>query len=129
MGSSFPPRLLTWFDEGMARGQFLVPGGRHIILNEFPRLMKETRLLASTGVTAENLRAFFLAMNSTVETLADGSPEGICRSLASERGTMPALRNAMVPIGPRQHVERWFVFMPPLGTLREGWRDVSRRLC
>ena len=128
MGSSSHYRLLTWFDEGAASGRFAVPSGRHIILNEFPRLMKETRLLATAGVDAEDLRSFFQAINPVVETLVDVSPEGIKRRLLLERGAIPALRNAVISIAPTQRAERWFVYMPPLRTLRAGWQDVKRQL-
>ena len=112
----------------MVYGQFSVPSGRHIILNEFPRLMKETRLLASAGVAAEDLRSFIMTINPAVETLPDGSPEGISRRLIAERGTIPALRKAVITFAPKQRAERWFVYMPPLRTLREGWRDTKQHL-
>ena len=68
MGSRFHPYLPGWFDQGLTAGQFKVPGGRHIVLNQFPRLMKESRLLARAQVDADSLTNYW--------PMAGGSPSG-----------------------------------------------------
>ena len=128
MGSRFHPLLLTWFDEGMATGRFSVPSGRHIILNEFPRLMKENRLRASAGVDLEDLRDFLMAINPNVITVPDGSTTGLRRQLSIERDRLPALRKVFVPMLPAQKQEYWFVYTPPLAVMREGWRDLRSQM-
>lgn len=128
MASRFDPRLVAWFDEGIARGCFKVPSGRHIILNEFPRLMKASRLKASAGVDAEMLRAFLLEINPNIVTLADGSANGLRRQLELEHDPLPALRKAFIPELPGRAHEEWFVYTPPLDVLRRGWNGIRRDL-
>ena len=128
MGSRFHPRLVSWFDGGMFAGRFTIPSGRHIILNEFPRLMKERRLQASAGVDLDGLRDFLISINPNVITVPDGSSEGIRMQLSIERDRLPALRKVFVPMLPAQKQECWFVYMPPLSIMREGWREMRVQL-
>ena len=100
MGSRFHPRLATWFDEGLACGKFDVPSGRHIILNEFPRLMPESRLLASAGVDRTSLREFLLTVNPNVISIPDGSAEGMRQQLALECDQLPGLRKVFTRLPP-----------------------------
>ena len=125
MGSRFHPRLASWFEEGLAAGRLQVPNGRHIVLNQFPRLLKETRLAASAQVDAESLREFLLAINPKVETVQDGSPDGLKRRLASESAMLPGLRKVMIPVLPFQRDECWFVYTPPLAVMRESWQRLK----
>jgi hypothetical protein len=128
MGSRFHPRLVAWFDEGLRSGLFKVPNGRHIVLNEFPRLMKESRLRASAGVDPESLREFLVAINPNVVTVPDGSPRGMRQQLAIERDQLPALRKVSVPVLPTHQHEYWFVYTPPLAVMRQGWFDIKSKL-
>ena len=124
MGSRFHPRLATWFDEGLACGKFDVPSGRHIILNEFPRLMPEARLLASAGVDRTSLREFLLTVNPNVISIPDGSAEGMRQQLALECDQLPGLRQVFTRLPPSESYEAWFVYTPPLATMRQGWQSV-----
>jgi len=125
MGSLLHPRLVDWFDAGMARGQFDLPSGRHIILNQFPRLMKVSRLRASAGVDSDSLCQFFRVMNPNVVTVSDGSPLGLRHQLQCECDRLPALRKVFVPVLPYQRDEYWFIYTPPLAVMRQGWRDFT----
>jgi hypothetical protein len=122
MGSQFHLRLAAWFDEGLESGRFDVPSGRHIILNQFPRLMKEARLCASAGIDVDSLRNFVLAINPHVVTVPDGSASGLKQQLTIECGERPGLRKAFVPVLPHHTWECWFVYTPPLMAMRRSWR-------
>lgn len=124
MGSRFHPYLVDWFDTGLAIGQFKVASGRHIILNQFSRLMPEKRLLASATVDPDSLRDFFRAINPYVVDLPDWSPTAMKRQLAGENDRLPALRKVTMPKRPFQDSEVWFVYTPPLDVMRDSWRDV-----
>ena len=128
MGSRFHPRLAAWFDQGLSSGRFDVPDCRHIILNQFPRLMRESRVLASAGVDADSLREFLLAINPTVVSVADGSSSGLRQQLAIERDDVPGLRKVFVQVSPVHNHERWFVYTPPLAAMRHSWSAVRPRL-
>lgn len=128
MGSRFHPYLPVWFDQGLTSGQFKVPGGRHIVLNQFPRLMKESRLLASAQVDADSLRDFLISINPIVVTVSDGSASGLRRHLDTERGQVPGLRKAFLQIRPRLKLERWFIYTPPLDTMRQSWNQIRDQL-
>lgn len=128
MVSQYHPRLVAWFDEGLAAGRFKVPNGRHIVLNEFPRMMRETRLRASAGVDPESLKKFLLALNPRVRSVVDGSPEGLRRHLMTEVESLPALRKVHVPLASAQVHETVFVYTPPLETMRQGWRAYGASL-
>lgn len=128
MGSQLHPRLFEWLDDGLTSGQFKVPGGRHVILNEFPRLIKESRLLGSAGVDPWSLREFFASINPDVVTISDGTPDGLRRQLEREKTCLPALRKALVPVLPSHRFECWFVYTPPLAVMRQGWRDLRSKL-
>ena len=125
MGSRLHPRLSSWFERGLTVGQFDVPGGRHIILNQYPRLMKQSRLLASAAVETETLHEFLLAINPSIIDVADGSQMGIRQQLAIERDPLPGLRKVFVPLLPAQSHERWFVYTPPLDVMRQSWREMT----
>ena len=125
MASRLDTGLAKWFDEGLACAQFKVLSGRHIILNEFPRLMKVARLRASARVVETDFLEFLLTINPQIETVQDGSSEGIRRKLAIELGPLPALRKVLVPVLPAQRHEHWFVYTPPLSVMRESWRKVK----
>lgn len=127
MGSSCRLGLAEWFDQGLASGQFEVPNGRHIVLNEFPRFMKVSRLRASAGVDQDDLLDFLMSINPTVEPIADGSPDGMRRKLANEDGQLPALRKAFIKAAPSHQYEHWFVYTPPLHIMRESWRAVKAK--
>ena len=124
MGSRFHPRLATWFDEGLACGKFDVPSGRHIILNEFPRLMPESRLLASAGVDRTSLHEFLLTVNPNVISIPDGSTEGMRQQLALECDQLPGLRKVFTRLPPSESYEAWYVYTPPLASMRQGWQTV-----
>ncbi len=128
MGSQLHPRLFEWLDDGLTSGQFKVPGGRHVILNEFPRLIKEARLLGSAGVDSDSLREFIASINPDVVTITDGTPDGLRRQLDREHTCLPALRKALVPVLPSHRFECWFVYTPPLAVMRQGWRDLRSKL-
>jgi hypothetical protein len=128
MGSRCHPHVVEWFDQGMASGVFKLENGRHIILNEFPRLMKESRLRASARVGPDSLREFLLALNPHVVTLADGTKKRIRQLLAAERGQLPALRKVIVPVQPAVQQECWYVYTPPIEVMRESWHKVRPTL-
>ncbi len=128
MASRFHPRLATWFDAGIASGRFDVPSGRHIILNEFPRLMRESRLKASAGVDVGLLREFLVAINPNIMTVSDGSPTGIRHQLTIEHDRLPGLRKVRGSMIPGRHHEEWFVYTPPLDVMRQGWREIRGQL-
>ena len=128
MAVRFNPRLTAWFEDGLESGQFKLPNGRHIVLNQFPRLMKETRLAASAGVDPDTLRGFLLAINPKVETVPDGSPTGLKDRLTCERDALPAVRKVFVPVLPHRQDECWYVYTPPLAVMREGWHSAKSKL-
>lgn len=128
MAERFNPRLTAWFENGLATGQFKLPNGRHIVLNQFPRLMKETRLAASAGVDPDTLRDFLLAINPKVETVDDGSPGGLKDRLSCECDQLPAVRKVMVQVLPHVRSECWYVYTPPLAVMRESWRSAKSKL-
>lgn len=125
MESLLNPRLVAWFDQGLVSGRFEVPGGRHIILNQFPRLMKETRLRSSARVRSEELRDFLLAINPSIMTVTDGSPAGMRRQLETERDPLPAMRKVLIPVLPNAQFEQWFIYTPPLAVMRQGWAKIK----
>jgi hypothetical protein len=122
MRSLSDPRLTTWFEDGLAAGRFRIPGGRDIILNEFPRLMRETRFLASSRVSARVFREFLLGLNPKILDIPNGSPEGLNEHLAAETETLPGLRKSIVFIPPHTRFETWYVYTPPLETMRRAWK-------
>lgn len=122
------PVLLAWFDQGLRTGQFNVPNGRHIVLNQFPRLMKEARLRASAGVASGELRNFLIAINPSIAVVTDGSPTGMRRQLASEHDELPAIRKVLTPMLPNQKLEQWFVYTPPLAVMRRSWLQFASHI-
>jgi hypothetical protein len=128
MGSRFHPYLVEWLDESLGAGRFAVGNGRHIVLNQFPKLMKESRLQASARVDADTLRNFLRAINPNIATVMDGSPAGLRRQLDDERDHLPALRKVFVQVMPQVRLEHWFVYTPPLETLRQSWRAERARM-
>jgi hypothetical protein len=128
VGSRFLPYLAAWFHDGLASGRFRVPNSRDVVLNEFPRLLRESRLLASAAVEADELRAFIIAINPTIVCLADVSPSGLRQQLVLEQDLLPGLRRATLQVTPDYHCERWFVYTPPLAMMREGWKLIKPRL-
>jgi hypothetical protein len=124
MGSLLPSRLVKWFDTGLSAGQFNLPNDRHIILNEFPRLMKASRLRASAGADEESFYQFLVGLSPNVFTLADCSPAGMRTQLSNERGPLPALRKGFLQVLPYQRQECWFVYTPPLSVMRKSWSNI-----
>jgi hypothetical protein len=113
MGSRFHPRLAAWLDDGLSSGRFRVPNGPDIVLNEFPRLMRESRLLASAAVEPDDLHDFLTALR---------------RQLSFEHDALPGLRRANMQVTPCYSCEPWFVYTPPLAAMRESWRTIGPQL-
>ncbi len=120
--------LATWFEQGLQTGRFTVPNGRHIVLNQYPRLMRVTRLLASAGVKHERFRDFLIDLNPNVMTIPDGSAPALRQQLEQETDQLPGLRQVYVKIPPNQKLERWFVYTPPLDVMRRRWSQVRSQL-
>ena len=90
--------------------------------------MKESRLLASAQVDADSLRDFLITINPIVVTVSDGSASGLRRHLDAERGQVPGLRKVFLQIRPRLKLDRWFVYTPPLDTMRQSWNQIRDQL-
>jgi hypothetical protein len=128
MGSRFHPHLAAWLDNGLNSGRFAVPNGPDIVLNEYPRLIRESRLLASAAVEPDELHDFLTAINPTIVCISDASTDGLRRHLSFEHGMIPGLRKAVLQVSPFYTCERWFVYTPPLAVMRESWRTIKPQL-
>ena len=122
-GSGRHAKLAAWFDAGLTNGQFDVPNGRHIVLNEFPRMMRLTRLQLSAGVDADSLRQFLLKLNPTVTT--SSSAPSIAKKFDEAGENLPRLCKLVVSCSPKSSLEQWYVYTPPLENMRQGWQGVA----
>jgi len=113
-------QLTDWFETGLENGQFNVPNGRHIVLNEFPRMMKLSRLQLSAGVDAARLRAFLLELNPTVTT--SSSVPRVEKNFDEAGERIPRLCKLVVTVSPKRTLKQWYVYTPPLEAMRQGWR-------
>ncbi len=119
--------MAEWFEAGLANGQFDVPNGRHIVLNEFPRMMRLTRLQQSAGVDADSLREFLLGINPTV-TMSSSAPN-VAKQFGEAGERLPRLCKLVVSCSPKRSLEQWYVYTPALEDMRRGLaghRDVPQ---
>jgi hypothetical protein len=122
-GSRSQEHLAEWFEAGLANGQFDVPNGRHIVLNEFPRMMKLTRLQQSAGVDSDSLREFLLGINPTV-TMSSSAPN-VAKQFGEAGERLPRLCKLVVSCSPKRSLEQWYVYTPALEDMRQGWRGTQ----
>ena len=122
-GSGQHARLAEWFEAGLTNGQFNVPNGRHIVLNEFPRMMRLTRLQLSAGVDADSLREFLLELNPTVTT--SSSAPSVAKKFDDAGERLPRLCKLVVNCSPKSSLEQWYVYTPPLEDMRQGWQGIE----
>ena len=131
-GNSISPRsleqLTSWFETGLKNGRFDVRGGRHIVLNEYPRLMKLTRLQFSAGADHDSLVAFLLRLDPEIKTATNQSLEALEQELQKSKLECPRLCKVTIGIMPNKSIEQWFVYTPPLSLMRSQWASIKPKL-
>jgi hypothetical protein len=113
-------RLAFWLDRAIDNGRFDVPSGRHIVLNDSPKLVRLARLQASAGVDQDTLIAFLTMLDPNVGSIKAKCCKELARDLARETGSMLALRVCESDDMAKAIAGRWQVYVPSLADLRLG---------